>query len=50
MCEVDTEFRTTSREILGWLLPYEEAIINLENFEVNGIPEKMKLLKEKQLQ
>ncbi len=29
MCEVDTEFRSSSREILQWLLPYEEAIINL---------------------
>ena len=50
MCEVDTEFRTTSREILQWLLPHEDAIINLEDFQVTGIPEKMRLAREKQLQ
>lgn len=48
MCEVDTELRSSSREILQWLLPHEEAIINLEDFNVNGLPEKMKLAMDKQ--
>ena len=50
MCEVDTEFRSSSQEILQWLLPYEEAIINLEDFEVNGLPEKMKLARDRHTQ
>lgn len=50
MCEVDTEYRSGSREILQWLLPYEEAIINLEDFQVNGLPEKMKIAKDRHMQ
>jgi hypothetical protein len=32
------------------LLPYEEAIINLEDFQVNGLPEKMKLARDRNVQ
>ena len=34
---------------MQWLLPYEDAIINLEDFQVTGLPEKMKLAREKHL-
>lgn len=50
MCEVDTEFRSTAREIFHWLQPYEDAITNLEDFQVTGLPEKMRLAREKQMQ
>lgn len=47
MCEVDTEYRSNSQEIFKWLQPYEDSIVNLEDFQVQGLPEKMVLSKQR---
>lgn len=47
MCEIDPEYRSSSRDILNWLLPHEDAIINLEDFQVQGLPQKIRLARER---
>jgi hypothetical protein len=41
MCEVDAEFRTKARDIFEWLQPHEDAIANLEDFELEEYPQKI---------
>ena len=41
LCSIDGEKRCTCAELFDWLNPHEEAIINLNEFETDRLPEKL---------
>ena len=41
LCSIDVDRRCTCAELFDWLNPHEEAIVNLNEFEIDKLPEKL---------
>ena len=45
LCQVESEKRAICRELAEWLVKYDEDIVELREFAVQELPEKLRLLK-----